>query len=703
MTKKILTFLIIYGFIYSHAIAEPIIAEADTTYTTSADNTITVEDIATDPAVPSEGVGIYVSDIAGVSITNSYDISVTSTGTVNPYGIGSVYTGTATTIDSLINSGNITSTTSGSTAGDGNSYGIFNSRGTITVFNNSGAILGTSSGYGTARGVNNTSGTITTFTNSGTITGTGTANSGLTGAYGTYNGIGLYNHGDIAGADADNIISATITTLTNTGTIDGTRTGISNNASANYSTADITTLINSGVISSSITSVTNATINSETDSTQALLVQGAGTGSSASITTLTNSGTIEAVATGTGAYGIVVNTGGTITTLNNSGTISAATASIAIAPTGVIGELNLNEGSVIIGDIYSLSTTSYTLNMDVGASKSYYISTSGTGSFTVNDLDNRPVVAGSAYAINIGSMEMASENLFQKTSNITNSISRNVNQDNDVWVEPYYSETTRDSKGSSSEIRKFKNVKEGLNAGWSLKNSNKQTQIVLNVDQTENDIDDKEHKITSKGMMIGMVSPNYSNIGNLDISTKGLVGFGKSETERKLLDSTSSTGERVLEGDYYSLFANLGTAITNKNNFGKFSSLNLVLGADINSEMRESFNETLYNEYDELILVQFQPRLEADLTLGFSERSNIFIKTGIEAREIISGKTQDYSMGGTKVSYTTATPSDVYGSVSAGANLNIYNDIDFFAVASARSSEEKTESYQASFGIKGKF
>ena len=698
MTKKILTFLIIYSFVFTPVVADTITAVANQAIAPTADDTITAED----SAVAGAGVGIYVSDVAGVTINSAFDIDVTSTGTVNPYGIGSVYSSATTTIDSLINSGNITSTTSGSTAGDGNSYGIFNSRGTITVFNNSGAILGTSSGYGTARGVNNTSGTITTFTNSGTITGTGTANSGLTGAYGTYNGIGLYNHGDIAGTSGS-IISATIGTLTNTGTIDGTRTGLSNNASANYSTADITTLINSGVISSSITSVTSATINSETDSAQALLVSGAGTGSSASITTLTNSGTIEAVATGTGAYGIVVNTGGTITTLNNSGTISAATASIAIASSGVIGEINLNEGSVIIGDIYSLSTTSYTLNMDVGASKSYYISTGGTGTFTVTDLDNRPVVAGSAIAINIGSMEMASENLFQKTSNITNSISRNVNQDNDVWVEPYYSETTRDTKGSSSEIRKFKNVKEGLNAGWSLKNSNKQTQIVLNVDQTENDIDDKEHKITSKGMMIGMVSPNYSNIGNLDISTKGLVGFGKSETERKLLDSTSSTGERVLEGDYYSLFANLGTAITNKNNFGKFSSLNLVLGADINSEMRESFNETLYNEYDEFILVQFQPRLEADLTLGFSERSNIFIKTGIEAREIISGKTQDYSMGGTKVSYTTATPSDVYGSVSAGANLNIYNDIDFFAVASARSSEENTESYQASFGIKGKF
>ena len=698
MTKKILTFLIIYSFIFTPVVAETITAAANQEIVPTADDTITAED----SAVAGAGVGIYVSDVTGVTINNAFDISVTSTGTVSPYGIGSVYGSATTTIDSLINSGNITSTTSGTTAGDGNSYGVFNSRGTITVFNNSGAILGTSSGYGTARGVNNTSGTITTFTNSGTIIGTGTANSGLTGAYGTYNGIGLYNHGDIAGTSGS-IISATIGTLTNTGTIDGTRTGLSNNASANYSTADITTLINSGVISSSITSVTNATINSETDSTQALLVSGAGTGSSASITTLTNSGTIEAVATGTGAYGIVVDTGGTITTLNNSGTISAATASIAIAPTGVIGEINLNEGSVIIGDIYSLSTTSYTLNMDVGASKSYYISTGGTGTFTITDLDNRPVVAGSAYAINIGSMEMASENLFQKTSNITNSISRNVNQNNDVWVEPYYSETTRDTKGSSSEIRKFKNIKEGLNAGWSLKNSDKQSQIVLNFDQTENDIDDQEHKITSKGMMIGLVSPNYSNIGNLDISTKALVGFGKSETERKLLDSTSSTGERVLEGDYYSLFGNLGASVSNKNNFGKFSSLNLVLGADINSEMRESFNETLYNEYDELILVQLQPRLEADLTLGFSERSNVFLKTGIEAREIISGKTQDYSMGGTKVSYTTATPSDVYGSVSAGANLNIYNDIDFFAVASARSSEEKTESYQASFGIKGKF
>ena len=170
MTKKILTFLIIYSFIFIPVVADTITAVANQAIAPTADDTITAED----SAVAGAGVGIYVSDVTGVTINNAFDISVTSTGTVNPYGIGSVYSSATTTIDSLINSGNITSTTSGSVAGDGNSYGVFNSRGTITVFNNSGAILGTSSGYGTARGVNNTSGTITTFTNSGTITGTGT-------------------------------------------------------------------------------------------------------------------------------------------------------------------------------------------------------------------------------------------------------------------------------------------------------------------------------------------------------------------------------------------------------------------------------------------------------------------------------------------------------------------------------------------------
>ena len=205
------------------------------------------------------GVGIY-SDGKSSSIINIFtNISITSTGTVNPYGVGILSSTTASSVDTINNTGIITSTTTGVTAGDGNAYGIFNNGqigSIIGTINNSGTIEGVSTGYGTARGINNTSGTITSIINSGNIKATATVNSGKTASYGTYNGTAIYNHGDLAGTiDGDGIITKKIAlsgSITNSGVIDGTRTGISNNASAEYSEANITTITNTGTISTSI-------------------------------------------------------------------------------------------------------------------------------------------------------------------------------------------------------------------------------------------------------------------------------------------------------------------------------------------------------------------------------------------------------------------------------------------------------------------
>ena len=679
------------------SLATTVIVEDGQTVTTSSSDTISLEDSSSNPA------GIYVSGKSGVNINNSFDINIISSGTVDPYGIGVLKLGgVSSTVNSMINTGNINSYTSGTVLGDGNAYGIMNEQSTITSINNSGNILGYSSGYGTARGINNTNGIITTLTNSGAITGTGTLNSGRTASYGTYNGVGLYNHGDNDGS-LGSLKSTTINTLINTGTISGSRTAISNSASSAYNTTNINSLVNSGIISTSVSSVTGETINGESNTTNAILVSATGNGSSAEITTLTNTGTIKTVASGVGAYAIVVNNGGTIATINNSGTISSGTASIAINSTGSIGAINLNEESVLIGDIYSLSSTSYTLNMNVGAAKSYYIATSGTGSFIVNDLDNRPVVTGSAYAINIGSMEMAGENLFQKMTNIKDAISRNVKSSQVSWFEPYYSETTRDSNGSSSEIRKFKSIKQGFNSGWKKDTNEKLIEIIFNFDQANSTIDDGEYNLESESLMLGLASPNFASIAKSNLSLNGLIGFSESNTARKLLDSTSSTGERILTGDYYTLYASVGTSLSKNINFSKNSNVNLTLGADLNTELRESYRENLYNAYNQLFLVQFQPRIEVDYKIKFSEKSNVFLKAGVEAREIISGKKQNYSMGGTKVSYKTPTSRDIYGSVSAGTNINLAENIDFFAFANAKSSSEDVKSYQASIGIRRQF
>lgn len=96
-------------------------------------------------------------------------------------------------------------------------------------------------------------------------------------------------------------------------------------------------------------------------------------------------------------------------------------------------------------------------------------------------------------------------------------------------------------------------------------------EIVLNFDQTESNIDSGEYKTSSNGLMLGLVAPNFSTAGNSDVSIKGLVGFSKSNTDRKLLDSTSSTGERVLTGDYYSLLSSFGATLSNNIFLSEFS------------------------------------------------------------------------------------------------------------------------------------
>ena len=649
--------------------------------------------------------GILSDGKTGLIIDNSSSISITGVGTTNPYGIGIFSELLPSSTTSITNSGTITSTTTGTAAGDGNAYGIFNSGqngsiiGTIT---NSGNIEGVSTGSGTARGISNSSGTITSIINTGNILARAIESSGSTGSYGTFNGIALYNHGDLDGTSGSKKI-ALIGTITNSGVIEGTRIGISNYAAKNYSEANITTINNTGTISTSITNVTSSLINGELDATFAILVTASGTNSTATLTTLNNSGTIKTVASGTGAYGILVHSGGTITTINNSGTIQAGTAAIAISDGGTIGTINLNKGSVLIGNITSNSSTSYTLNMGVGGAKSYYVSTSGTGLFTVNDLDNRPVVKGSALAINIGSMEMAGENLYQKTVNITDAVERNIKNNKDNWVEPYYSESTRDSGGNSSQIRQFKNNKQGINAGFKVANSATPLQVILNVDQTKNNIDSSEHVINGDSVMIGLATPSYANYEGIDVSVKGLVGYANSKTDRKILDNTSSTGERTLTGEYDSYYAVVGSALSKNYNLDKDLNANLTLGVDLTSEFRDSYSENLYFKYNSLDLVQLQPRIQSEFIKTTGKDSNVFLTAGVGAREVLSGKTQKYSMNNTGVSFTTPNSGDYYASLAAGANINVVANVNFTALVSAKMSEKETETYQASIGLKGTF
>ena len=615
--------------------------------------------------------GTITSSFAGASSTILLDasktmLSLTNSGTISSSAsdntFGAIHLSATSVLTTLTNTGTITSnqdaivvngtittltnslTISGGTSplvGNGENGINISSSGLISNLTNSGEIIGQRDGIDQL-------GTITLLTNSGTIRAT------------SFDGI----NNDDPGAG-----EATISTINNSGTIRGNRHGIGQDDGL------ITTLTNTG----SIIGDTNAGVYS---------------GASGNIITINNnSGTISGA-----LYGIR-NNGGSLTTINNSGTISGGTNSIL--NTGTLGTINLNKGSVLIGTISS--TGNYTLNMNVGGSKSYFVSTEGAGTITLNDLNNRPVVQGSALAINIGSMEMAGENLYQKTANITDAVDRNVKNNKDTWVEPYYSESTRDSGGDSSQIRQFKNNKQGINAGFKVENSAKPLQVIFNVDQTKNNIDSSEHIINSDGVMIGLVAPSYAKYEGFDVSVKGLVGYANSKTDRKILDNTSSTGERTLTGKYNSYNAVIGSALSKNYNLDKDLNANLTLGVDLTSEFRDSYSENLYFKYNSLNLVQLQPRIQSEYIKTTGKDSNVFLTAGVGAREVLSGKTQKYSMNNTGVSFTAPNSGDYYASLAAGTNMNVAANVNFYALVSAKMSEKDTETYQASIGLKGTF
>ncbi len=633
------------------------------------------------------------------TISNPYTISFTGSGSSFYYGINS--SGSSNTITNL--------NTINGTVTSGYAYGIKNT-GSVSTITNSGTINLTNSvgSNGNTYGILDTTGSTNTLVNSGRINvtspvwnthglysnsaNTKSINSGIINAVDTAVTASVYGASGFYTDSSNN-------TLTNTGNISAT--GSVNFAYAVYIRfATNFTLVNSSTISGTSTTsfgvglrdrIGGATItNSGTISGTSTSGEGSGISLTANNSTITNTNT--GIITGSTAG--IINTGTGIT-ITNSGTITGGTNSINNS--GVIN-LTLNQGSKLIGTITNSGTLNITSN--VGAAKSYAYSGTVT---SLTDSNNRPSALGSAVAINIGSMEVSGENLYQKTANITDAIDRNVKNNKDTWVEPYYSESTRDSGGDSSQIRQFKNNKQGFNAGFKAENSAPPLQVIFNVDQTKNNIDSSEHIINSDGVMIGLMAPKYTQYEGFDVSVKGLVGYANSKTDRKILDNTSSTGERTLTGEYDSYYAVVGSALSKNYSLDKDLNANLILGVDLTSEFRDSYSENLYFKYNSLDLVQLQPRIQSEFIKTTGKDSNVFLTAGVGAREVLSGKTQKYSMNNTGVSFTTPNSGDYYASLAAGTNMNVAANVNFYALVSAKMSERDTETYQASLGLKGTF
>jgi hypothetical protein len=565
----------------------------------------------------------------------------------------------------------------------------------------------------------------------------------------TSTGVGdcVENSGTITASELENygiISEGASTTITNTGNI----TGSGMIAAGIYSFGESATIINTGKITpfgdwsyGIISTGTSAVITNYGNITANGQQFGYGIFSTGASATINNNGTITArgiTSTGVIAYGIysegssaTINNSGTITTngllnstgiysigesttINNSGTIQASgtnAAAIYLADTAHNNTVNILRGSVIVGDIYADPfTTGTRLNINLGAGVSYAYSV--TGPWTVTDLDNRPMVTGSAYAAGIGAQETAAEMLYQRTSVTTSALDRRLRAyasdkvDNQhYWLDVYYSDATHKSGGNYSTQTAFSNYNSGITAGFKLPVEITPLELAINVEQGNLNIDNGSQKVDSSSIMAGILAPNLTDVLGAKLSAKALVGYADYDGDRKVMtNSLLYNGSRQINSDYNSVYGVVGTALTKLYPITDRLTADLIVGVDINAQRFESYKESDYFAWNSRTLTQLQSRVQTGLDYKlWGDKGSVFARVGAEHRDLIGGATQHYSINGNNVSFNTNNKNDTYLTAQLGIKAQLKKYIQLFGLVNTLHSSDSVNSVSGNIGLKADF
>ncbi len=437
--------------------------------------------------------------------------------------------------------------------------------------------------------------------------------------------------------------------------------------------------------------------------------QGWGIQSTGNNTYISHSGLITT--SGNSSHGIVI-VNSTSSVLDNSGIIKVTESNSAAIYVQNVSNLTVNllKGSVIVGNIFALSATDARLNINLGSGASYAYSV--TGPWTVTDLDNRPMVTGSAYAAGIGAQETASELLFQRTNVMNLALDRRLRSyasdevDNQpYWLDVYYSDVTRNSGGNYSTQTAFSNYNYGITAGFKLPTQLTPLELVVNVEQSNLNIDSGNQKIDSSSIMTGLLAPNIIDVLGAKLSAKALLGYADHDGDRKVMtNSLLYNGSRQIKSDYNSTYAVLGTALTKLYPITDRLTADVILGIDLNTQRFESYKESDYFAWDSRTLTQLHSRVQTGLDYKlWGDKGSVFARVGAEHRDLIGGATQDYSINGTNVSFNTNNKNDTYLTAQIGVRAQLEKRFHLFGVVNTLHSSDSVNSVSGNIGLRADF
>ena len=306
--------------------------------------------------------------------------------------------------------------------------------------------------------------------------------------------------------------------------------------------------------------------------------------------------------------------------------------------------------------------------------------------------------------------------LYQRTSSITSALDRRLRSyasdevDNQpYWLDVYYSDVSRNSGGNYSTRNAFSNYNYGMTAGFKLPIEMTPIELVVNVEQSNLNIDSGNQKIDSTSIMAGVVAPDLTDVLGAKLSAKALLGFANNDGDRKVMtNSLLYDGSRQIKSDYNSTYAVFGAALTKLYPITDHLTADTLVGLDLVTEHINAYAETDYFAWQGRTLNQLQSRVQAGIDYKlFENKVDVFARVGVERRDLISGDTQNYSINdaGTiiNVSFKSNNSNDNYATAQLGFKAQLEKRIQLFGVVNGLHSSDTVSSIQGNIGLRADF
>ena len=376
----------------------------------------------------------------------------------------------------------------------------------------------------------------------------------------------------------------------------------------------------------------------------------------------------------------------------------------ALSALGSSNIITFNPSARVIGNFNAATgTTGNTLRFDVGSAQSYVFAT--TGSWTLEDLDGRSVVAGSAMAAGIGNAETADELMSDRSMSLDSSLARLERQssfgERQAIFDAYGFSQSRDEDGTTSA---YELDSRGMTIGLPLELLGNQAIAFINYHDSEIDISSGTHDIDAQSVRFGLSVPQMWSGENYNIGVYAVAGRNSYDGVRDVLvNQNTTTGITSIAASWNSSEVELGIDAATSYQISRSLSLDSSLGLAAQVERIGSYAEGNYFAWDGRTIVQAHAKAEVTLGYQATDTTRIYGTAGAWRRDVRSGETAHYTINNTAVSYNGGVYDDTISSLRIGLGHRLGNGAVISAEASAIDGVTTDRSYGASLGVAARF